>query len=65
MNRPLSEYTTIIRSLVTPAPEGTGQLSRERADQLDADLRALREHRARAWVACRSYVVGIGGDHGA
>lgn len=60
--RPLDDYTTIIRSGVTPAAEGTGQLSPERARQLDADLRALRDHRAHAWIACRSYVVGERGQ---
>jgi hypothetical protein len=57
-DRPLNEYTTIIRSGVTPAPEGTGRLSPERARALDEDLKALRLARARALVEAMTYMVG-------
>jgi hypothetical protein len=58
MTRPLSEYTTIIRSGVTPAPEGTGRLSSERARALDEALKSLRLARAHALVESMTYVVG-------
>lgn len=65
MSEPLEAHLTPIRSGVTPAPKGAGQLSRERAEWLDEQLRGLRAARARAAVEARSYVVGEGqaADH--
>lgn len=51
----LNEYTTVIRSGVTPAPGSAGRLSPERARELDEQLRELHEARCRAWVEIQSY----------
>lgn len=56
MTSPLNEHTTIIRSGVTPAAEGF-RLSRERARELDEQLRKLHEARCRAWAEIRIYPV--------
>lgn len=56
----LEAHLTPIRSGVTPAPEGAGKLTRDRAQWLEEQLRGLRAARARAGVAARTYVVGAG-----
>lgn len=44
----LAAYCTPIRSLLTPAPAGSGELSPDRAARLAEQLRGLQ--RARAWA---------------
>lgn len=46
----LDAHLTVIRSGVTPAQEGTGRLSPERARELERQLRELHEARGRAWA---------------
>jgi hypothetical protein len=55
--RPPNDHTTTtIRSGVTPAPQGTGQLDRDRAEWLDEQLRGLAAARTHAWAEIRTYV---------
>jgi hypothetical protein len=55
VNSPLQEYSTIIRSGLTPAPEGAGRLSPERAARLAEQLRSLQAARDRALAESQTY----------
>jgi len=60
-------YAIGIRSGLTPAPPGTGVLSKERSAELQDRLAELRDARARAAVASQGYMVAgpAGSAHGA
>lgn len=53
----MTDYLTPISSGLTPAPAGTGVLSRERDTALQSRLRELEQARRFAAVASRSYVI--------
>ena len=51
-------YAIGIRSGLTPAPPGTGVLSKERSAELDEKLADLRGARRRATVESQTYPIG-------
>jgi hypothetical protein len=51
----LNDYATIIGSGMTPAPEGAGRLSAERAALLTEQLRSLQAARDHALIESQTY----------
>lgn len=55
---PLADFVVPIASGLEPAPPDAGRLSKDRAEQLDGQLRDLEAARRRAWFEIRNYLIG-------